>query len=357
MDISNLKEGDLDGNGVKIIRIHHKIVKNAEDWYILYDNAWGKLSFGHHGIYVDRLSKIKWEVTELIILAERLRLFNLTTNVGQKLRMYLKKETQIELEKAKTSSKSYNSIIASAISACLENDDGNVDPKLILSKVSSIIKGEAASKAKIMFLRLCLILVSILICVLLLIWGYESRIANSKSFYREFNDYFMDTLFLSVAGAVGAFISVTQKIGQLDIDDYFPGQRTNLNAYIRIALGVIFGNLLFWILRSDFIKLVDRESLQFDSIDNILLCLLVAVIGGFSERLVPDILSQKVGEASKNIIVVEDQDKELKTSKNGSTAEAESENSKKNATKPHKKPLDNQSLKDGNQKTLKKNKK
>lgn len=66
---------------------------------------------------------------------------------------------------------------------------------------------------------------------------------------------------------------------------------------------MIFGLLLYWILKIKIVNILDPELFKdYEGNDNknLIAFLLAGVIGGFSERLVPDILSKKAGEADGN---------------------------------------------------------
>ncbi len=174
-----------------------------------------------------------------------------------------------------------------------------------LVSISSEFGVVEGSMDKIDFLWYGLRFICWMSLVVLIFWWYQSYLTQRFGL-AKLDDYFFQGIFLSFAGAVGAFISITEKIASYRVDAHLPLMRTRINSRMRIVLGILFGNILFWFLMSGMITLVETENLNFEDYPNILLCLIIALIGGFSERIVPDILGQKEEEYSKKIIKNQD---------------------------------------------------
>ena len=269
--MAKFKEGDLDGNGKKIVKIYQQGKNANEDFFIFYEDEEGKLKYGAKGVYHKKLVPLKNVISDLSQLTKRIQSFSLNEGTSNS-RHY------------------YNGIIAGNISGFFSTSDfTKIEERIELLKTEFI--EEIRSLAKFNYIIQASKVMLVLLSMALLLWLYETRFADLNGFFIHFHEWFSNSIYLSAAGAVGAFISIVQKISNLDIDRFLPNLRTRLDASIRVVLGSIFGNVLVWFIKADLFNLIAKESLNFDDIDSSLMVLTTALIGGFGERLVPSILS------------------------------------------------------------------
>lgn len=91
------------------------------------------------------------------------------------------------------------------------------------------------------------------------------------------------SLFLgALGGIVGAFISVLQRSASLEVQQFVPRKQVMIQAVVRLGLGSLFGVLL---ICAAFAGVVTVASTSFA-------LFLIAVVAGFSERLMPDLLAR-----------------------------------------------------------------
>lgn len=271
--MSKFKEGDLDGNGKKIVKIYQQGTNSKGDFFIFYEDKEGKLKYGAKGDYHKKLVPLKNVISDLSQLTKRLQSFSLNKK-GSATRHY------------------YNGIIAGNISGFFSMDDfSEVEKRIELLKAE--FTEEIKSLAKFNYIIQAGKVLIIIFLVALFFWLYETRLVDWNGLFIHFHEWFVNTIYLSAAGAIGAFISIVQKISNVNVDKFLPDLRTKLDASIRIILGAIFGNLLIWFIKADMFNLISKEALNFLDVNASLSILIVAVIGGFGERLVPSILSSK----------------------------------------------------------------
>jgi hypothetical protein len=118
--------------------------------------------------------------------------------------------------------------------------------------------------------------------------------------YKPFEVPYVNYLYLGICGTIGGFFSVVSKINQLPIDPFLPFERSRLDVYVRFVIATLSGILIYWFLQSGFIGIVKVAELQFTE-SNMFLPLSIAVISGFSERIIPAIITTKEKEYFKSI--------------------------------------------------------
>ncbi|XLS30798.1 hypothetical protein ACJD0Z_08185 [Flavobacteriaceae bacterium M23B6Z8] len=291
MDPYQVNQKDAKGN--TIMRIHDQLTdKDNKMVYSLYENENNKLDFwvAANSKYHKRIIEHRYVISQLIRLGEQLYEYD-----PKKFKIFgrLKKN----FKSASNAPNPYNAIIANIISSSIV-DQPIIPAQEQFNDLKNDFKSQIISRARFVYLNRCLRLATIVFSIALFFWLYESRIAGNGLLV-HFSDSFLNSAYVAAAGAIGAFISVTLKISLVKIDPYLPDRRTILNAFIRIAIGMIFGLLLYWILKIDIVNILDPELFEDSGASggkHFIASLIAGVIGGFSERLVPDILSKKAGE-------------------------------------------------------------
>lgn len=119
----------------------------------------------------------------------------------------------------------------------------------------------------------------IAIC-LLFSWIYPFREIPYVNYY-----------YLASCGILGGFFSVVSRINRQPIDPFLPFERSRLDVYVRYVVAALSGVLIYWFLKSGFVTFIDAPKLGFQK--NIFLTLSIAVVAGFSERIVPAIITAK----------------------------------------------------------------
>lgn len=103
-----------------------------------------------------------------------------------------------------------------------------------------------------------------------------------------------------IGGAVGAIISILQRSWNIELDPKIPTRSLAFQAGTRIVLGLLFGGI---------IVIAAKSNLALGFIDkNIYSMLIFAIISGFSERFVPDLMEK----IAKKEIKAEEEKKEIK---------------------------------------------
>ncbi|SDM21311.1 hypothetical protein [Kriegella aquimaris] len=278
-----------DGTNVIIKKIYQQAtsgenqVGSTNEFYIFYRDEYGAFRYGAGGKYRSRLAPFTKYLTELAHFSEKIASFHkgkLKLGIANKDRVYAL----------------ISSYVASFLNKEGSFENGSSIEKENLKELTELKKyltNEIDSLARYYYTLKSLTLFLVFVIVAIFVWFYESRLANSGELFIHFSENFSNSVYLAAAGATGAFISVTQKINNLKADLFLPQLRSNLDSKIRILLGALFGILLVWMIKSNFIQIVDGSKLGFNSLDSALLSLLVAAVGGFSERIVPDIFSKK----------------------------------------------------------------
>ncbi len=270
MNLEKIKAGDRDSLGKVIKKIFIKSTRNKkgktaekEVKYLIYETNDGML-------YYDALNEF---AKKMVKYSSQLQFIAALLDIDISLR------------------KKYNLTLANSFRKIFESED-NEELRLFFEELKSNIKKNIFSVARLRYLKRYLSYILIVLSVVLLFWWYNSTISGTY-FFNDFDELFINSLYLAAAGAIGGFISITLKINKLEIDPFIPFKRTILDADVRVILAMIFGVLIYWFLQSGFVSFIVTDKLNFNTINGKFLSLSIAVVAGFSERLIPNILSQK----------------------------------------------------------------
>ncbi|MGW6436733.1 hypothetical protein ACWFPQ_26235 [Peribacillus butanolivorans] len=161
-----------------------------------------------------------------------------------------------------------NSQLASSLSVAF-NSQKNEDVLKGFTKLESFINSRANSHAKFWYISYNSILFGAIVLLSLLLYLYS-----------DINKVFIVG---AVGGLVGAFLSTLTRIDKLSFDILAPFRNVVLQGYSRLLVGIISG--LFIIIASKSNLALGTYS------ENINSLAVFALISGFSERFVPDLIS------------------------------------------------------------------
>ena len=189
----------------------------------------------------------------------------------------------------------YDGRVANALIASLEEDpDGAADQ---LQKTKDDIVDERTSSARFEYLMAAAAacLACIVFCTILS-WSWKYTFS--------FQAAYVGSLWLAAGtGAAGAFFSIAIAIrGRTVLTDL--RVRDNFSdAALRIFIGAMAGALLISLLLSGLISLkIQTQEFHVTGIENWLSLMIAAFIGGFSERLVPDLLAKTVDAPASAVV-------------------------------------------------------
>lgn len=94
----------------------------------------------------------------------------------------------------------------------------------------------------------------------------------------------------ALGGMTGAWISILQRSGSLQMPDFTPKPQVALQAAVRMILGILFGALVAIAVHGD---------VAFGSFKSLSALTLISVAAGFSERLIPDLLTNLGTQSGK----------------------------------------------------------
>jgi len=287
--VKDYKVGDPDKNGVIITRVFHKLGKNNDSLeFIIYETDDNKLGFEGKTLYNDRLGNYELEIGEVINAIEIIESKEKSNH------------DNFEKPKNRTVRNRYNNQFAALIKEAITIEDVEKIRKHFINLLDKIT-GHTFSSVKSEYLDRCMRLAFLGLVIGLFFWFWQSGLIPVFKLSKTFHPVFVQIVYIGVAGMIGGFISVKVKIEDLKINPHLPYQRTMLDANIRMFLSFFFSVLFFWFLKSGFFTLINKELLVFGEEDGTLLCLLLGVIGGFSERIVPSMLQAKEEEYVKKI--------------------------------------------------------
>jgi hypothetical protein len=146
--------------------------------------------------------------------------------------------------------------------------------------VKSFITQSSTQRARFIYTAFALGAALLAIIVLLLV---------SCFLFSQFSLYFYGAIF----GATGAAVSVMQRSKDIELDVRLPDPAIYLQACIRVLLGLVFGFLFM---------LASKANLVMGIINNDIFALcLFAVVAGFSERFIPDLIERLEIQAKSDI--------------------------------------------------------
>lgn len=196
-----------------------------------------------------------------------------------------------EKAKVKAKAKRYDGRVANALIALMEGDVDSADG--LLKQIRDDIVDERTSWARFEYLIVAAAgcMISIFLCALLSLkwlWVHVFHFQAEQ----------VGALWLAAGtGAAGAFFSIAIAIrGRTVLTDL--RSRDNFSdAILRIFIGAMAGALLIGLLLSKLISF-KLQNTEFDVVgaSNWLALMIAAFIGGFSERLVPDLLAKAAAD-------------------------------------------------------------
>ncbi len=171
---------------------------------------------------------------------------------------------------------------------------------LIAENIKKSIENSIISKAQYTYFSYYLkyILYVFGVTALFLLWN-SLKIAEKNAI----PNWFVWHIYIAVAGIIGSFISAKEKVANRTIDFNIPTKRTILDVKLRVLLGGLFGILTVWLVYSKVLMgfLEGQINTNLFGSGNVafsqkITVLLIGIIGGFSERLVPDTLQAKLND-------------------------------------------------------------
>lgn len=185
---------------------------------------------------------------------------------------------------------------------------------LMAEKVKESIENRIKSKTEYAYFKHYLKYLAIVFIFLsiLITW-------NNITFLKSYSipNWLTWHLYIAIAGIIGSFISAKEKIASKTIDFNFPIKRTILDVKFRMLLGGIFGILTVWLVFAKIIMGILAQSVPeklfsttscTPAFSEAITILLIGIVGGFSERLVPDTLRTSLNKAS----IAEEKEEEAK---------------------------------------------
>ncbi|CAM1364112.1 hypothetical protein [Tenacibaculum xiamenense] len=288
-DYRQVKVGDKDAQGEVILSVFYTTKK-----MIIYRTK-GNLIVSYSD-YSERFSVLnakKQEINNLIHLS-----------VHQERMSDIKSDKEKGLEDLRAF---YSPQLAHAYQMCyLEKYEEAV---LIAENVRKGIENKITSKAQYTYFEYYLKYLSYIFIALVavVIWSTFMKYENYEIHY-----WFVWHFYIGIAGVIGSFISAKEKVASRTVDFNIPVKRTIIDVKFRLLLGGIFGVLTVWLVYSNILtgifttRISDTLFLTGNAtISEIITVLIIAVVGGFSERLVPDTLGMK---SKKNINKTEEND-------------------------------------------------
>jgi hypothetical protein len=133
------------------------------------------------------------------------------------------------------------------------------------------LKKLAQQRSRSRYVLVCMVITSVFSVAILLL-------AHNVKLHHEVYVY------ATVFGAIGACVSVMQRVNTIDIDWKLHGFDLWLQAAIRVILGLLFGAIFILACKSDFLMGAFK--------DNLLAMYLLALTAGFSERMIPDLFGR-----------------------------------------------------------------
>jgi hypothetical protein len=184
-------------------------------------------------------------------------------------------------EQLNVNAKQYDRRVADALIACLEDDP--VGAAAVLAAIKKDIVEERTSWARYQYL----IVASITVVVVVALALFVANAFNISQVSRTI-------CYATATGAVGAFFSIAIAIRSRTVLMDLRVRDNSADAILRIIIGSIAATLLICLAQSGAIDFrVGEATLQPDATAvSWLFVLIVAFLGGFSERLVPDLLGK-----------------------------------------------------------------
>jgi hypothetical protein len=171
-------------------------------------------------------------------------------------------------------SSEYDPFIASAMVECYE---GNIDKSLeILEEIENSIKKDFVNEAKVDYI-LCstiIVMINLIIIATLKFLSFEGD-AFIKEFFK-----------IATFGSFGGLISTLSKINKLDFKEHEDKYLLCFLSISRLSISMISSVIAYILIKSNLVFGVVNES------NNQNVYLIFAVLAGFSETFIPDMLTR-----------------------------------------------------------------
>ena len=176
-----------------------------------------------------------------------------------------------------------NLLGAALTSAFVSEEKNDYKPEFAIAR--NFIERKSRDRARTIYLLNCLLASTFLITILLI----GILLSHEEAF--QLNSILLG----GIAGVSGATISVLQRGRSIVIDPFGSPAHLAFEACVRMILGAVFGSI---------VVIASLSNLAFGIIDdNVFGLFLLAIAGGFSERLVPELIervSKNAREFDKN---------------------------------------------------------
>lgn len=289
-DYTKVKVNDEDAQGETILTIFYTTEK-----MIIYRTKGNLIvSYSNHADRFSTLNVKKQEIENLIQLsADQKILDNPNLNKEQ------------ELENLRTL---YAPQLAHAYQMCYlekyeegiliaENVAKSIEDKIISKVRYNNLENKIISEAQYTYFKFYLKYLCYVFIVLAIVFIWNS-VVKTKEY--EIQNWFVWHFYMAVAGVIGSFISAKEKVAKKAIDFNIPVKRTVIDVKFRLFLGGIFGIITVWLVYSEILTGILSKRMPDDlftqgegSVSEIITVLIIAIVGGFSERLVPDTLKAR----------------------------------------------------------------
>ena len=177
-----------------------------------------------------------------------------------------------ELLTKKTEKRKFVDMIGLAYSEAIEGETERAEE--ICDKILERIESYKSNLGRFYYLLSCLVIVAISIII--------SFVIERCKILPEIIPHF----FIMTYASIGGFISVAKNIKKINIDSSAFGWYQFAYGTTRILIAMFSGLIMFVLIKSELILSV------FNNTDNIYVVYLLAIVAGFSESFIPNLLTK-----------------------------------------------------------------
>jgi hypothetical protein len=181
----------------------------------------------------------------------------------------------------------YERMQAAALISGLEGDlDG---AESVLQKIKENILSDRASLARLVYMR-----TATGACLFVILFAFVFSRPWLWDGLLSFHDPYLRYVWLAVAaGAIGSFFSIATAISKRDVPIGLRTIDNIVDALIRVCVGGISGAILVALLHAQLVSFaLLGQAFSIDGKFDWEMIMLAAIVAGFSERLVPDLLAK-----------------------------------------------------------------
>lgn len=271
MDIGNIRI--INKNNIRRTEIL-EILKNFSDISVDNVNTLVRYSSDRYVVWLDSENEFDWETTDKYDTDSKNDINTYISKIG------LLQHQPIARCLSKKQYKEFNYMLAEAVVLVLENEFCEADKHILAAE--QYLNNRNCEITRKWQLEFCFII----LFVILLIAGFAKQNYLVISNFLGISTEVIDTLGYSVLGTIGATLSIIQKSGKKCYDCESGRFLNFLEILSRMFASVISGFVVIYLYNLDLIFA------NFHSEENAQYCLiLICIIAGFSERLVPSIIS------------------------------------------------------------------